>query len=646
MKNIAVFTYNFITEYATSVVKGIFSYFESVPDVRVFYMQTRRPGATTNFFEYQYWAATEIAKSDFIDAVILVSNSYTFYYSKEKIRELMTPFFNKTFVSVGMDFFDKNIASTNTSCLKSFDEIVGHLKNVHSCKKIAFFSANPIGSEEAFERYDAFKTALKNHNLEFDEKRVFNGYFTSSSAQKELREKIKSKDQIDFDALICANDLMAVGSVDFFSEMGLVIPRDLKIIGFDNTSHAALCNPALTTIDPAISHQGYDASALVMRILSGEKCERNIMTPLRVFYRHSCGCDNVVTEKNMDKFRSYLSYYEDISKIDFLFDFVRGASTLQEFADSFKKIGPRVGVFSLVVCMYDEPFCVASDEKYVMKDEIRLVMNLNIDSDVSEVSDDGEVFNPNKNLIPPSIMNKNDDAKGQFVLNPIFLGEKQYGYLICRMTNTDFALNGVLLKLFVSTLAQAYDYTKTVRRAKKLESTNQNLMDTNSSLKVKSRTDELTSLLNRRGFMESGQRLISIAVEIDMTGVVFFADLDGLKKINDTFGHEYGDIAIKLQAKILREAFRSSDTVGRLSGDEFAIISTGMHYDFVEKMRQKIDALDEHYTKSENLPFKLSISLGAAEFSEKKSDLAELLKEADANLYEQKTIHHARNAAS
>ena len=642
MKNIVVFAYNFTAEYATSVVKGIYRYFDSIPDTRVFYVQTRKPNSTTGFFEYQYWAAAEMAKSKFIDGIILVSNSYTYYFSVDKIKEMMSQFRSKAFVSVGIDFGKDASASTNTNCMESYEELIGHLKNVHGCKKFAFFSANPIGSEEAIERYEAYKRALKKCGLEFDEKKVFDGYFTSYSAQQELKKKIHSKEDVDFDALVCANDLMAVGSVDFFSGMGISIPKDLKIVGFDNTSHATLCNPALTTIDPAISQQGYDAASLIMRILNGENTKKTLMTPLNVFYRRSCGCDNVVSEKNIDNFKSYLSYYEDISKIDYLFDFIRGASTLGEFADAFKNIGSRIGTYSIVVCMYDEPFEVPSSEKFLLPEEVHLVMNIDIDNNISEVFDNGEVFNPNEYLVPPEIMSSKAAHRGQFVLNPIFLGEKQYGYLICQIDHTNFALNGVILKLFVSTLAQAYDYTKTIRHAKSLESTNQDLIDSNTNLRLKSKIDELTSLLNRRGFMESGQKVISIATEIDMSGIVFFADLDGLKKINDNFGHDYGDIAIKLQAKILREAFRKSDTVGRLSGDEFAIISIGMQLNYVDKIRQKIEELDKKYSKSENLPFELSISLGATPFNFENSDLAELLKKADENLYEQKKIHHAR----
>ena len=196
--------------------------------------------------------------------------------------------------------------------------------------------------------------------------------------------------------------------------------------------------------------------------------------------------------------------------------------------------------------------------------------------------------------------------------------------------------------IIVDVKLKSYDYTKTLRRAKTIDSANQLLTSHNIDLKIKSNTDELTGALNRRGFLNNAQKVISVATELSMVGLVFFADLDGLKTINDNFGHEYGDIAIKLQTKVLKEAFRQTDIIGRLSGDEFGIVSIGMVIEQIEAVRTKVEQLNQKYSKENSLPFELSISIGAAPFDINNNQLAELLKLADADLYEQKKIHHAR----
>ena len=110
---------------------------------------------------------------------------------------------------------------------------------------------------------------------------------------------------------------------------------------------------------------------------------------------------------------------------------------------------------------------------------------------------------------------------------------------------------------------------------------------------------------------------------------MFFADLDGLKTINDQYGHDFGDKAIQAEAEVLRTTFRKMDVIGRLSGDEFGIIASGMDFGFVNRLREKIDAMNREITEKNNFPFQLSISLGAVQFSPKNKNLTELLMMAD-----------------
>ena len=203
-------------------------------------------------------------------------------------------------------------------------------------------------------------------------------------------------------------------------------------------------------------------------------------------------------------------------------------------------------------------------------------------------------------------------------------------------------MNNILLKVITNVIVQAYDYTKTLKQKNLLETMNKELKEINIDLSISSRTDELTKLLNRRGFMEYGQKLILFSQEIDNDGVVFFADLYGLKRINDKYGHEYGDKAIIGVSEVLKVAFRKMDIIGRLSGDEFGIIASGMDITHIDKLREKIDSLCADYSEKNNFPFILSLSLGASSFNYLNKDLNELLKTADQSLYEQKKIHHAR----
>ncbi len=148
-------------------------------------------------------------------------------------------------------------------------------------------------------------------------------------------------------------------------------------------------------------------------------------------------------------------------------------------------------------------------------------------------------------------------------------------------------------------------------------------------------------MLNRREFMEKAEKELKKAVKNGQSGMVFFADMDGLKKINDTYGHKVGDLAIQTEARVLTAAFRNSDIVGRLSGDEFAILSTGLTKGYISAIRTRIDQLNLLLSQEAGLPITLSLSLGHVAFNPEKANLDALLSRADEKLYEEKEIKHA-----
>ncbi len=156
-------------------------------------------------------------------------------------------------------------------------------------------------------------------------------------------------------------------------------------------------------------------------------------------------------------------------------------------------------------------------------------------------------------------------------------------------------------------------------------------------LRALSLIDELTSLYNRRGFFNLAQQQLKLAKRTKRRPLFFIADLDGLKQINDTYGHEKGDMALIDAAGIMKETFRESDIIGRIGGDEFAGVmledsnaSAGI---LAARFQENLDA---HNAKSTR-PYKLSISIGIAHCGPDSSpSIDELLKKADKLMYEQK----------
>ena len=143
--------------------------------------------------------------------------------------------------------------------------------------------------------------------------------------------------------------------------------------------------------------------------------------------------------------------------------------------------------------------------------------------------------------------------------------------------------------------------------------------------------------MNRRGLYDFCQKSLELAASMQQKGLVIYGDLDGLKSINDNFGHEAGDKAIIAIATILKTSFRSTDFVARVGGDEFVIVSTGLSKEMFDGIKQKIEERCIEWTTRTNSLFLLSISLGYVEFPfENNYDLTMLLSQADTELYEVK----------
>ncbi|MEP6920110.1 MAG: diguanylate cyclase [bacterium] len=157
------------------------------------------------------------------------------------------------------------------------------------------------------------------------------------------------------------------------------------------------------------------------------------------------------------------------------------------------------------------------------------------------------------------------------------------------------------------------------------------------AIQTLSLVDELTGLYNRRGFLAfSEQHLISLQ-RANKSLMVVYADLDGLKQINDTLGHKEGDRALIKTAEILRETFRTSDVLGRLGGDEFTVFAAVESEGGVETVLARLEDRFRAANAQSSSPYSLSVSVGVALMNPEETQTVEdLMSEADRAMYENK----------
>jgi diguanylate cyclase (GGDEF)-like protein/PAS domain S-box-containing protein len=157
------------------------------------------------------------------------------------------------------------------------------------------------------------------------------------------------------------------------------------------------------------------------------------------------------------------------------------------------------------------------------------------------------------------------------------------------------------------------------------------------ALRTLALVDDLTGLYNRRGFVTLAERQLSLARRKKQPLVLIAADVDGLKEINDRFGHAVGDQALVAAAAILKQTYREADIVARLGGDEFTVFPIEASKSSVDLLVERLDGNLRRYNERHQREFTLSLSTGVALLEgELSKDVQQLLSEADSQLYQQK----------
>jgi diguanylate cyclase (GGDEF)-like protein/PAS domain S-box-containing protein len=158
-----------------------------------------------------------------------------------------------------------------------------------------------------------------------------------------------------------------------------------------------------------------------------------------------------------------------------------------------------------------------------------------------------------------------------------------------------------------------------------------------AAIQTLSLADELTGLYNRRGFLAFSEQHVNSVHRSNKGLAIVYADLDGLKQINDSYGHKEGDRALIKTAELLKETFRSSDVLGRWGGDEFTALAALDPGGDVEQLVSRLEQKFKSYNALNTSPYKLSLSIGVAELnSDGSQSIEDLMARADAAMYENK----------
>ncbi len=621
VKNIALFAAGIDEEYQNGVIEGVIGCArENNANISCF---SSFGGIISNkAYDIGEYNIYNLANFKRFDGIILLTNTISDTANNETLMR------SASVSGLPVSILDRadhpeffNISIDNTAAMK---DIVDHVIQVHGAKNICFISG-PQANPEAMDRYYSYVDTMKANGLIPDASRIYFSDFRSSGGRDSVRKLLEDGQPFP-DAIICANDAMALGAAAELEERGYHIPQDVILTGFDNTDHASHHFPAITTVSRPLYEAGYKAC---MAVLFPEGTPRNTVLDAAPVFTESCGCCSGVKEDISEYKRKTYKLINtcrtDITTLNELTMELADAETAEE---DMKVIGKYIEKLRCERCC----ICLCSEWEGAFYED------WNPDA-ASEYKIHGYTRNMSAPLIwdkgkvtsvesfPCDEMTPVHDLTGGNVSYylPLHFRERCLGYYI--ITNSDFPLKSLLCHSMMMNISNSVENIRKILH----------LHDSNRKLEKLYVMDHLCNIYNRNGFVRASNDIYRHMAETRQKIMISFIDMDGLKLINDNYGHKEGDFALQKLAEIIKECSGGDRICARFGGDEFIIFGSNASENDIEPLESAFVSLLQRTNSLIEKPYKISASIGTV-VTEAVPDveLFSLITQADEIMYEQK----------
>ena len=515
------------------------------------------------------------------------------------------------------DFY--NVEFDDTS---GVELILDHLYNEHGCRKIGYMSG-PHTHADAAVRYQAFKRSMAKLGLPENGTGVFEGDFWFNRG-REAVDFFFAEDVEHPDAVVCANDYMAMALCKALKERGIKVPQDVIVTGFDGTEEGQQFVPRLTTIDRRREDTAHKAIELIDRICKGENCAKRTIITAKLIKGTTCGCEDIDYENEIE--RVNLSTEQTRTVNYYLGDMI--AATLNmNVVESIDDLGKTFHEHAINFGEY-RSFCLMTyiddDGRSSLQRGMLMPTNKVYPSMIVDWWDDYKGLERREMSTDELIPDLNDPDPKIMYVTSLHCGDKCFGYAALSMK--DHSLFNEFYNVWIATLAMALE---SLLRRNNIHELIANLEDT-------SVRDGLTGLYNRRGFENRSAEAARKASK-DTTACAMVIDMDGLKKINDIYGHSEGDFAIRTLARFIKKCCDNGKIVGRTGGDEFYVFVPECTEEEVKIFQQKLTDTIKDFNEVSDKPYKLDASFGSCLHEiDTTYDVEELLRLADERMYKMK----------
>ena len=565
----------------------------------------------------------ELLKTSEIAGAVFVDYSFWAMEVKNKIVALMQsiPGFNCIIVDNEPDYGYKSIVSNDRA---GFALVVDHLIEKHGFKRIMCLTGADQFSVSHM-RADGYRDSMERHGLEVRDGDIIFGDFWTMAATA-LAEKIANGETERPEAVACANDKSAVTLVNELIRRGVRVPEEVAVTGYDLSSEAITNDPSVTSCTRPDMFTGEKCVCELHKLITGEDIEPSD-EDIGIFVSgETCGCRRDVAFAHGFNEADRL---EQESENNFRYSCMQESLMASDTYDE------------LIMNIYSRIYLIRNAEAFVLCLNKDWNLFREDDSDYLRVgySDDMiEAMAWTKSmerrnvpfdvhdLFPPDILLEDRPVACYF--NAVHFEDRCFGYQVIRFADEEENMPEDIYHSWSSSVSVSLEYIRMQERM--------NLMYNRAF--ANSVRDIMTGLYNRQGYELYSPEVFRTAKERGTRLLVVVADLDDLKKINDSYGHTEGDNAITVAARALQTCCGNGEYCVRSGGDEFIIFGT---YDYDNAIpifyRSRIDGYLARYNASSEKPYTVGMSTGFfIDYVDDYTDIDQCFKIADERMYANK----------
>lgn len=526
-----------------------------------------------------------------LDALIVCHDTFNSNEAVEELWKLVTERCQAPIISIRKKVNGcYNILVEDTDAIPAF---VRHFHDVHHFDRIAFMSG-PYNHPDAIFRLERYKEAMAELGLDCPEEYIFEGNFWRDCALDAAKHFMSLKKRPQ--AIVCANDYMALSLCKELTLQGYSVPHDIAISGFDDVRDARANVPPLTTCYVSVPDMAEKAMETIDTLLNGKEAPACTFVPTKIIIRNSCGCESS-TMKDLSLSRMYeVEFMEQLINHNAHNTFV---SISLENMTSAEDIGDYLRLEDVPGITRDFYLCLGihGNGAYpqVKKKAPGFAKRSHSIYSLRDLNPIATSSFETKKLLPPEAIREEPMTVFFF---PIHYLEYNFGY-VAATSNGEEAQD----TLFHSWLSLIGNTLENLRiRAK-----NQALLE---KLNMLYHEDFLTKLYNRHGFEQFSDEEFAESKKHNIKTMTLSIDMDNLKYINDVYGHSHGDLALQTIADAMRQACSGCEICARIGGDEFAVFG----YDYSEEKAKQYTENFLQYLKDfnaqSNLPYCVNASFG------------------------------------